>query len=61
MHAQCKRIGKSIHFPQVANLRSRHCNRALTGPLVWPKVVEKLFLVPQITVFDLVEEHERIR
>ncbi|MCG3772785.1 MAG: hypothetical protein JW384_04004 [Nitrosomonadaceae bacterium] len=23
------RIGRSIHFPQVADLRSRHCNRTL--------------------------------
>ncbi len=45
---QMDRIGRSIHFPQVANLRSRHCNRTLTGPLVWPKVAEKLFLVHQI-------------
>ena len=46
---------RSIHFTQVADLRYLHC----TEPLRWPKVIEKLFLVPQIAVFDLAEEYER--
>ena len=52
-----RRIGKSIHFPQVADLRSRHCNRTLGMAESCRKVVFR----PQITVFtvfDLAEEHE---
>ena len=29
MHYHFKRIGRSIHFPQVANLRYRHCYSVL--------------------------------
>ena len=49
------RIGKSIHFPQVADLRSRHCKRTLGMAESRRKVVYR----QQITVFDLAEEYER--
>ena len=48
------RIGKSIHFPQVADLRWRHYNRGHEVAESYRKVVYR----PQIKVFDLPEEHE---
>ena len=55
------RIGRLIHFQQVADLRYQYCGiDTAIEPLMCPKVVEKLFIVAQITVSSLPEEHERI-
>ena len=51
------RIGKSIHFPQVADLRWRHYNRGHEVAESCRKVVYR----QQIAVFDLAEEHDKDR
>ena len=51
------RIGKSIHFPQVADLRWRHYNRGHEVAESCRKVVYRR----HITVFNLAEKHDKDR